>query len=90
MSGLDRSGVGFRAMHAQPAQPSYSFPPSAVLPQLSHLMTQVLAVKLDCGKLGVREGLSARDVWGPKRSYTLKSDWRDEVPPWGFRLIVFR
>ena len=53
-------------------------------------MTQVLAVKLDCGKLGVREGLSARDVWGPKRSYTLKSDWRDEVPPWGFRLIVFR
>ena len=47
-------------------------------------------VKLDCGKLGVGEGLTGRDVWDPERSYTLKSDWRDEIPPWGFRLIVFR
>ncbi len=47
-------------------------------------------VKLDCGKLGVGEGLTGRDAWDPERSYTLKSDWRDEIPPWGFRLIVFR
>ncbi|OGV38666.1 MAG: hypothetical protein A2020_03845 [Lentisphaerae bacterium GWF2_45_14] len=46
-------------------------------------------ITLDLKKLEVAGGLAGADSWNPECKYTLSSEWEDNVPARGFRLIVF-